>query len=123
MAEGPSKDPSAAWRELVSQWEKNINALANQNMASDEFSSGSNQAMNLALRLQQGMASGMATYLATLNLPSRADITALGERLQAMEAYLSRIAVALEEPARGKSRTRGAPKRSRPPRCSPRRAS
>jgi hypothetical protein len=116
MAEGPSKDPSAAWRELVSQWEKNINALANQNMASDEFSSGSNQAMNLALRLQQGMASGMATYLATLNLPSRADITALGERLQAMEAYLSRIAVALEEPARGKSRTRGAPKRSRPPR-------
>jgi hypothetical protein len=114
MAEGPSKDPSAAWRELVSQWEKSINALANQNMASDEFSSGTNQAMNLALKMQQGMASGMATYLATLNLPSRADITALGERLQAMEAYLSRIALALEAPGPGKSR--GAPKRSRPPR-------
>jgi hypothetical protein len=87
------------WRDLVSQWEQNVNALANQTMASDEFSSSSNQAMTMALKLQQATGSAMATYLATMNLPSRADVTALGERLQAIETYLSRIAASLEATA------------------------
>jgi hypothetical protein len=96
MADTSSKDPSAVWRDLVSQWEKGFNTLANQTMASDEFSNSANQTMSLALKLQQATGTAMATYLATLNLPSRADITALGERLHTMEGYLSRIADALE---------------------------
>jgi hypothetical protein len=118
MAEAPSKDPAAVWRDLVSQWEKNVNALANQTMASDEFSGTTNQAMNLALKMQQATGSAMATYLATLNLPSRADITALGERLQTIENQLSRIAVALEaNPSVKRGRRRRSPAKSgRPPR-------
>jgi hypothetical protein len=115
MADAPSKDPSAAWRELISQWEKNVNALANQTMASDEFSSSSNQAMSAGLKMQQAMGSAMATYLATLNLPSRVDIIALGERLQSIETYLSRIALALEQP-QGARRQRPSGTRPKPPR-------
>jgi hypothetical protein len=118
MADAPSKDPSALWRDLVSQWEKNVNALANQTMASDEFSSTSNQAMSLALKMQQATGTAMATYLATMNLPSRADVTALGDRLQAIETYLARIAAALET-APGTSGGRGrrsAPIAAKPPR-------
>jgi len=71
------------------------------------------------LKVQQAMGSAMATYLATLNLPSRADIIALGERLQAMETYLSRIALALEETrpvASGKRPATKIARRNRPPR-------
>jgi len=118
MADAPSKDPSAMWRDLVSQWEKNVNALANQTMASDEFSSSSNQAMTMALKLQQATGSAMATYLATMNLPSRADVTALGERLQTIETYLARIAAALEAApvASGRPRRQAVRTAAKPPR-------
>ncbi len=33
------KDPLALWRDMLSQWETNVNALANRTMASDEYSS------------------------------------------------------------------------------------
>ena len=52
MADAPSKDPSVTWRELVSQWEKNVNSLANQTMASEEFSGASNQMMNVSLKVE-----------------------------------------------------------------------
>jgi hypothetical protein len=123
MADASSKDPSAIFRDLVSQWEKGFNTLANQTMASDEFSNSANQSMSLALKLQQATATAMASYLATLNLPSRADVTALGERLHTMEGYLSRIADALESapaPAAAKASSNGAKSRAvksaKPPR-------
>jgi hypothetical protein len=42
MAEPSSKDPAAAWQNLVAQWEKSLNALANRTMGSDEFSKSIN---------------------------------------------------------------------------------
>jgi hypothetical protein len=122
MADASSKDPSAIFRDLVSQWEKGFNTLANQTMASDEFSNSANQSMSLALKLQQATATTMASYLATLNLPSRADVTALGERLHTMEGYLSRIADALESvpAAAAKAPSNGAKSRAVKPAKPPR---
>jgi hypothetical protein len=45
VAEPSSKDPAAAWQDLVAQWEKNLNALANRTTGSDEFSKSINQAV------------------------------------------------------------------------------
>ncbi len=95
MADGPY-DPLGPWRDLVAQWEKGINSLANTTMASDQFSGSVNSAMNLTLRMQQKMTEVMATYLTTLNLPSKADITAVGDRLASIEARLDRIATLAE---------------------------
>lgn len=100
MADG-SSDPLAPWRDLVNQWEKGMNALANTTMGSEQFSGGVNTAMNLSLRMQQKMGEVMATYLTTLNLPSKTDITAVSERLASIEARLDQIVSLAEIAVRG----------------------
>lgn len=104
MADGTS-DPLAPWRDLVNQWEKGINTLANTTMGSDQFSGSVNTAMNLSLRMQQKMGEVMATYLTTLNLPSKADITAVSERLASIEARLDQIASLAEKAVRAMATT------------------
>jgi hypothetical protein len=96
MPDKPPLDPFAAWRDMVAQWEKNVNQLANKSMASDEFSGSMNQLMNVMLKSQQGVSEAMVKYLATLNLPSRQDLLALGEQLGSIESQLNRIALLLE---------------------------
>ena len=114
MADKPVTDPLGIWRELVGQWEKGINTLANETMASDQFSGSVNQVMNLSLKMQQTLGETMAAYLAALNLPSRADVTAISERLAAIEGHLDRL-VAIAEKAT--AAPRGMPARaSMPPR-------
>jgi hypothetical protein len=99
MPDKSATDPLAAWREIVSQWEKGVNSLANQNMATDQFSGSMNQMMKVMMQAQQSVSDGMVKYLATLNLPSRADLIALGEQLGSIESQLSRIAQILERQA------------------------
>jgi hypothetical protein len=96
MPDNAPVDPFAAWRDIVSQWEKSVNSLANREMASDQFSGSMNQMMNVMLRAQQSVGDAMIKYLAALNLPSRADLVALGEQLGSIESQLSRIAVAID---------------------------
>jgi hypothetical protein len=120
MAERPTMDPAAMWRDAVAQWEKGLNELSNRAMASDEFSRGMNQTTGLVVGMQQSFAEAMGRTLAGLNMPSRADIAALGERLQAMETELARIAAAVDRlasasgtaaPVSGPPRTRRPPSR------------
>ena len=101
MAEPFPKDPAALWREMISQWEKGFNDLANKTMASEEFSRSMNQATKLSLQTQQAMGDLMARYLTMLNLPSRAEIANISERLQAIEESLVRIAAAVDRNAGG----------------------
>jgi hypothetical protein len=96
MADKGAPDPLAPWRELLSQWEKSANTLANRGMATDGFSGSMNQAMNVLLQGQQHLGEAMVKYLAALNLPSRADLLTLGEQLGAIEAQLASIARILE---------------------------
>jgi len=89
-------DPMALWRDMLSQWETNVNALANKTMASDEYSSSMHGAMGGMLKLQDTMKQFMATYLANANLPSRAEVVAIAERIGGVEARLDRIMALLE---------------------------
>jgi hypothetical protein len=113
------KDPLAPWRELLSQWEQNVNALANRTMGSDEYSSSMNGAMGATLKMQETMRQFMATYLATANLPSRTEVLGIAERIGGVEARLDRIAVLLERIAAKEPGDASAPpavSRPRPPR-------
>jgi hypothetical protein len=96
MAERSTPDPAAIWRDLVSQWEKGVNELANKAMGSAEFSRAMNQATSGSLGLQQSLGDLIGKYLTALNLPSRAEMVSIGERLTAIEATLNRIAVSVE---------------------------
>ena len=115
MAESSSKDPPAAWQDLVAQWEKNLNALANRTMGSDEFSKAINQAMGLSAGMQTSLSEAMGRYLASLNLPSRAEMTGIAERLQAIEERLERIHALLQRSA-GVAEPGAAPTSAKPPR-------
>ncbi len=89
-------DPMAMWRELTAQWEKSTNEFANETMASDPFRQGMHGGMNASLTGQKALGDLMARYLAMLNLPTRADIQALGEQLQSIDDHLANISRAME---------------------------
>ncbi|WP_454906299.1 hypothetical protein [Variovorax gossypii] len=89
-------DPMAMWRELTAQWEKSTNEFANETMASDPFRQGMHGGMNASLTAQKALGDLMARYLTMLNLPTRADIQALGDQLQRIDDHLARIARATE---------------------------
>ncbi|HEY4441263.1 MAG TPA: poly(R)-hydroxyalkanoic acid synthase subunit PhaE [Candidatus Elarobacter sp.] len=110
MADEP-KDPMALWREMLGQWEKSVNALANQTMGSEEYSRRMNGAMGASLKLQESMRDAMTTYLATMNLPSRTDVARLDERVASVEAKLDRLIALVERGSAPK-----APSAPRPPR-------
>lgn len=90
MAE-KSSDPAAAWRDMLSEWEKNINALANKAMEKDDFARAMGAATGATSNMQGALGELMQRHLATLNLPSRAELASIGERLGAMEAQLNQL--------------------------------
>jgi hypothetical protein len=67
-----------------------------ETMASDPFRQGMHGGMNASLTAQKALGDLMARYLTLLNLPTRADIQALGEQLQSIDDHLANISRALE---------------------------
>jgi hypothetical protein len=121
MAERSTTDPAAIWRELVSQWEKGVNEIANKTMGSAEFSRVMNQATSGSLGLQQSLGDLIGKYLTALNLPSRAEMVSIAERLTAIEATLNRVAMVVERldpnaPADAAERGARPPRTKRAPR-------
>lgn len=96
MADGPGRDTFALWRDLLGQWEKGMNALANETMASDQYTRSINGMLNLSLDVQRTLGESMAAYLTALNLPSKSDLSAIGERLASIESRLDRIVAVAE---------------------------
>jgi SMC interacting uncharacterized protein involved in chromosome segregation len=86
-----SNDPAEIWRTLVAEMEKGFNSFANQAMGSQEFSRAMNQASGASFGAQKTMSDLMERYLSSMNLPSRAQLVNMGERLQAIEGQLNEI--------------------------------
>ncbi len=85
------KGPLDAFRDFVGQWERGVNQIANEAMGNEQFSKLMHGATSAAAGAKAGLGDAMERYLATMNLPSRADITVIGERLQSIEAQLNRL--------------------------------
>jgi hypothetical protein len=96
MAE-KSNDPVALWHNLLGEMEKGFNAFANQAMASPEFSKVVNQVGGASAGAQKQVGELMEKYLASMNLPSRAQLSNFGERLQAIEGQLNEITALLRQ--------------------------
>jgi SMC interacting uncharacterized protein involved in chromosome segregation len=111
MATQPTLDPLGLWREMLGQWERGLNTVANEAAGSSEFSRAMHQATATGLRMQQAAGEAMEKALAALNLPSRNDILALHERLGRIEAAIERLTPAPAEapPAAATPRTRRPP--------------
>ncbi len=117
-----SNDPVAFWQNMIGEMEKGFNAFANQAMASPQFSKLMNQAGGTTVGAQKQLAELMEKYLLSMNLPSRAQMVSMAERLQTIEAQLNEIKALLHQlhgntatPAGGSSATPRPPRTRRPP--------
>ncbi len=111
-----SKDPADALRSAISELESRVDSIANALMGTEEFAGAANLASNIQMRMQKGMADHMSRQLAWFNMPSREDITAIGERLQSMDERLVRIEQALMRLAPAEKKAAGGvPRTKKPP--------
>jgi hypothetical protein len=110
-------DPVAIWQTMIGEMEKGFNSFANQAMASPEFSKVVNQVGGASAGAQKQLGDLMEKYLVSMNLPSRAQMVGMAERLQSMEGQLNEIKAMLHQMQRaagvGDRGPAGAP---RPPR-------
>ena len=107
-------DPFAMFRDAVTQWEKMANEWGGQMLNRPESAQAMHNATGLALKAQQGAHEAMAKLLAAANMPSKADVEALGTRIATIEATLARIEAALAAPGNAAS-PQQKPKRTRTP--------
>ena len=95
MSDKNPMDPFAMWRDMLGQWEKGMNTAANKTMASGDFSREMNRVLGASLQMKKARKELLTRYFDALNLPTKDDLNALGERLQAMEEQIVRVADAV----------------------------
>jgi SMC interacting uncharacterized protein involved in chromosome segregation len=90
-------DPVAIWQTMIGEMEKGFNAFANKAMESPQFSKAMNQAGGVSAGAQKQLGDFMEKYLLTMNLPSRAQMVSMAERLQSIEGQLNEIKALLHQ--------------------------
>lgn len=92
-------DPAEIWRAMIGEMEKGFNSFANQAMTSPEFSKVMNQVGGVTAGAQKQLGELMEKYLLAMNLPSRAQMVGMAERLQNIEGQLNEIKALLHQNA------------------------
>lgn len=92
-----SNDPVAVWHNLLGELEKGFNSFANQAMASPQFSQVVNQVGGVSTGAQKQLRDLMEKDFTSMNLPTRAQMVNMGERLQAIEGRLNEIKALLHQ--------------------------
>jgi polyhydroxyalkanoic acid synthase PhaR subunit len=100
----PYPDPLELWRNWLTESERQWNGFLNQAMATDEFSQTMGRFMDVYLNLQKSMSEAMGRYLTAMNLPSRTDLLAIGDRLAAVEERLAAVETAVSSAGKGSSK-------------------
>src|SRR5271170_5112490 len=111
-----SNDPVAVWQTMIGEMEKGFNSFATKAMESPEFSKVVNQVGGVTAGAQKQLGDLMEKYLVSMNLPSRAQMVGMAERLQSIEGQLNEIKALLHQVHHNSAATadgRGTP---RPPR-------
>jgi hypothetical protein len=92
-----ANDPAAIWRGFLGDLETGFNSFANKAMESEGFSRAMNQAGGASIAAQKALGEAMEKYLTSMNLPSRTQFIAMGERLQGIENQLVEIKAMLHQ--------------------------
>jgi SMC interacting uncharacterized protein involved in chromosome segregation len=93
-----SNDPVVMWQNMIGEMEKGFNAFATRAMESPEFSKVVNQVGGASAGAQKQLSDLMEKYLVGMNLPSRAQMVSMAERLQSIEGQLNDQGDALSGP-------------------------
>jgi hypothetical protein len=110
-------DPVAIWQTMIGEMEKGFNSFANQAMATPEFSRAVNQVGGATAGAQKQLGELMEKYLVSMNLPSRAQMVGMAERLQSIEGQINEIRTMLLQMQRASGTADASPGGTpRPPR-------
>ena len=107
----------AKWQEMVQKWEHEINDWSGKVTENEQFGAMMGQLTKVQIVAQNAFAEQMETLLRNLNLPSKAQVDALSERLDAIEDSIERVRLAVEALATKTAATQAPPepKRTRKP--------
>jgi hypothetical protein len=108
--------PAAIWQTMLGEMEKGFNSFANQAMTSPEFSKAMNQVGGVTAGAQKQLGELMEKYLLAMNLPSRAQMVGMAERIQAIEGQLNEIKALLHQVHHNSLSPEGGLGTPRPPR-------
>lgn len=114
MADGKPTNPPT-FGEMITQWERNFDAFANQVMGTEEFSRFMNQFQNWQLEMQRTFSEAMTRHLTAANIPTRDDVIDVADRVAALDARLARIEAALGIPQGASDDVAPSPPRTRKP--------
>jgi hypothetical protein len=106
------------FRDVVNQWEKLANEYGSQFLARPEAAQAMHSATAAGLQVQNAVSDAMAKVLAAANMPSKAEIETLSQRLTAVETSLVRIEAILSGQGAGTSAAKPKPTRGRKPAAS-----
>ena len=119
MADQPTQqtpDIAQLWRDWLTQSERQVNAFLGDTMSHDSSARSVAGFMEAYATLQRLLAEGMQRYLSFVNMPSRSDVTGLGETLRSIEDRLMRIEETLQIAAAAVDARADAPRPSEPAR-------
>ena len=116
MSDTSGLDPFGLARNWTAQWEKLVNEHGSDWLVRPEAVQAMQALTGAAVKAQAVSNEATGKLLAAANLPSRADVEALGARLAAVEATLGRIESRLRDIGPPpETPTRHAVRRSRKP--------
>lgn len=90
---GQTFDPLHAWREWYQKSEKQWSDALSGLLGSEKFAQATGKYAQEAMHLHRMFNEAMAQYLSAINVPSRSDLTELGERLGQLEDALAGLQV------------------------------
>lgn len=95
MSENEKIDPFRAWREWYQENEKRWSDTMTEVMGDDRFAKGMGRSFQEMLHTHKILTDSMAQYLGAMNMPSRSDVLALGERIGKLEDAVASLEVAI----------------------------
>ena len=116
---GPFADPLKAWRDWFVQSERDWSEQLTRLMKDDNMARTLGQEIHAGLYKQQMLAQTLAGPLAAMNVPTRDDLVAIGERIGRLEDAVARVEALLTRKAPAATprpaRTRKAPAKASTP--------
>lgn len=88
MADNPLNQ---SFSEMVTEWERNFDAFANQVMGTEAYSQAMNEMQKAQLAYQKNMMETMSQQLSAFNMPTREDVLQLSEAIRQIDRRLERI--------------------------------
>lgn len=88
---GANFDFSKAWRDWIVKNEREWSESLSRMMKDETVARALGQEVNASVHRQQMVSQAMAAPMAAMNLPTRDDIVALGERVGRLEDAVARV--------------------------------